>query len=221
MEVERVDFNRSPSIGVFIFTTDEYTLVPPDTPGKLVNSIERVLKTEVIKVTIGGSKLIGVFVCGNSNGLLVPYFTTAEELEILRKHGINARRLISRYTALGNLILANDRGCLVTTKFSPLSLELKVIKEVLGVEVERVTLAGTTLVGSAGVATNRGCLLHPLATEDDLEKVKDVLNVKADVGTVNMGNPYPSSGLVVNTRGALVGSETTGPELMKIEQVFG
>jgi len=44
--------------------------------------------------------------------------------------------------------------------------------------------------------------------------------VPVSVGTVNSGVPYPRSGIVVNSRGAVVGSHTLGAELLALSSVF-
>ena len=41
-----------------------------------------------------------------------------------------------------------------------------------------------------------------------------------DVVTVNRGTPYPRPGLMGNDNGVLVGSDTTGPEIMRIFDVL-
>ncbi|MCQ4349719.1 MAG: translation initiation factor IF-6, partial [Sulfolobales archaeon] len=51
----------------------------------------------------------------------------------------------------------------------------------------------------------------------DLEKL---FKTKIEIGTVNFGNAYVKTGLVVNRNGILVGSETTGPEILRIQQAF-
>ena len=46
------------------------------------------------------------------------------------------------------------------------------------------------------------------------------MHVPVDIGTVNLGSPYIAIGLVANSNGALVGSETTGPEIVKISHAL-
>jgi len=70
------------------------------------------------------------------------------------------------------------------------------------------------------VATNDGVLCHPKATEDELTLLDDHLGVHADVGTVNYGAPLVGSGLLANDHGYVVGEDTTGPELTRIEQTL-
>ena len=41
------------------------------------------------------------------------------------------------------------------------------------------------------------------------------------VGTVNFGSPYVGSGCVSTDKGAWAGSQTTGPELNRIEDALG
>jgi translation initiation factor 6 len=44
--------------------------------------------------------------------------------------------------------------------------------------------------------------------------------VRADIGTVNYGAPLVGSGLVANGSGYVVGEDTTGPELGRIEDTL-
>jgi len=41
------------------------------------------------------------------------------------------------------------------------------------------------------------------------------------VGTVSFGSPFVGAGLVASNSGAYVGSDTTGPELNRIEDALG
>ncbi len=43
----------------------------------------------------------------------------------------------------------------------------------------------------------------------------------ADLGTVNYGTPLLGSGLIAGTAGFVVGEETTGPEIGRIEDALG
>jgi translation initiation factor 6 len=53
-----------------------------------------------------------------------------------------------------------------------------------------------------------------------LRWLKEALHVGCDVSSVNGGVPFVSSGIVVNSRAAVVGTSTTGPELFILGKAF-
>lgn len=222
MPAVRASFNGNIFIGAFIFTNDKFTLVPFETPSKLYDTIREVLKTEIFTVKIMNSSIIGILIAGNNNGILLPHLTLDEEIESLKKvlgDKVNIGVLPSKKTALGNIILANDKAALVHPELD--SKSIKTIEDVLDVPVEKGTIANILTVGSAAVVTNKGMIVHPDASEEELKFLEDFFKVRVDVGTVNFGVSFVKTGLVANTHGALVGERTTGPEIMRIEQTLG
>ena len=202
-------------MGAFSFTNDSFAIIPPDVPRKVEEVFEENLQVEVHHATIAGSVLLGILVAGNNRGVLLPNSATDDEVDVIKRLGdVRVEKLQTKLTALGNLILANDHGALVYPSFDEKTV--KIIESVLQVETKKCSITGGGLVGSNGVATNRGVLVNPLAKEKDLNLLKEVLKVQADVGTVNRGIPYVRTGMTANSKGAVVGDETTGPELARI-----
>jgi translation initiation factor 6 len=132
---------------------------------------------------------------------------------------INVGIVNDKVNALGNLILANDNGGIVSPSLSKKGI--KDIEDILDIDVEKRKISGFKTVGSVGVATNKGALIHPLVKEKELEWIESVLKVEADIGTVNRGTGFVRTGIVANSKGVLVGEETTGPEIMRIEDSLG
>ena len=75
-------------------------------------------------------------------------------------------------------------------------------------------------MGMAGVATNKGLLVHPRVSEQEMAVLEELFELPVDVGTVNLGSPLVGSGLLANSYGYLAGDETTGPELGRIEDAL-
>ncbi|RLE51923.1 MAG: translation initiation factor IF-6 [Candidatus Methanomethylicota archaeon] len=218
--IERITIYGSSSIGVFCLATDSYVILPPDVADKTLKVIEEVLGVPVVQTRIGGSVLIGALAIGNDNGVLLPYYASDEELSFLKSTlQVNVSTLPSKKTALGNVILANDHAAVTHPGLE--SKAKRIIEDVLGVEVVDAQIAGLPIVGAAAVITNKGGLVHPLVSEEELKNISDIFKVNVDVGTVNAGFPFVGIGIVANSRGALVGSATTGPELAHIERALG
>ncbi|MCD6154534.1 MAG: translation initiation factor IF-6 [archaeon GB-1867-097] len=218
--IERISFYGTGSIGVFCLATDNYVILPPDLPEKTVKTVSSILKVKVVSAKISSSILVGVFAVGNSNGLLLPYFCPQEDIQYLKSTlHINVDYLPSKKTALGNIILANDKAAIINPKLE--SSVKRHVEDILGVEAVATSIAGFEVVGAAATATNKGCIVHPMATEEELKNISEILKVKVDVGTVNAGFPFVGIGLVANSHGALVGNSTTGPELAHIEYSLG
>ncbi len=212
-------FNGNPSVGAFIASTDTYVLVPQWVRKPTITRLKTTLQTEVIPCSLGGSNLLGVFAAGNTKGLVVPHFTDERELALLRsKLEIPVEKIPSKLTALGNIVLVNDHGAIIHKDLEkPAS---SILQKVLQVPVKVGTIAKSPLVGSAGVVTNRGLLVHPMVTDLELEALGDYFKVIADVGTVMHGSPFVGIGLSGNIYGIITSSETTGPELARISQTF-
>jgi translation initiation factor 6 len=207
------------NIGVFLLVTENYAILPKSRPITNKRSIERALKVEIVETNIGQSFIIGVLAAGNSRGLVVPEFTTDEEIESIKQRlDINIDRVPGKINALGNTILVNDNAALVHPGFSEAAI--KIIKKNLNVDVHRGNIAGSPLVSSVAIATNSGILAHPLTDDKTLGWLSEKFNTPASIGTVNCGNPYVKIGLLANTKGALAGKETTGPELFQIGQAL-
>ena len=215
----RAAFVGSPYVGVFARATDEVLVVRSDADEALVERLADELDVPAVATTIGGSATVGSLVAGNSKGLVVTGRITDRERDRLQDAvNVPIGELPGRRNAAGNVVLANDAGAYVHPELSEEAVGI--VENTLDVPVERGELGGVRTVGTAAVATNDGVLCHPKATEAELEVLDDHLGVHADVGTVNYGAPLVGSGLLANDAGYVVGEDTTGPELTRIEQTL-
>lgn len=224
VEIIKMSFFGNPNIGVYAYVNDKVALLPPGLPRDDINEMASVLKVEVVETKIAGTVLNGVLVAGNDKAIILPRIVYDEELEyiksVVKNHGIDLAIYVSksRYTALGNLLACNNKGCIA----SPLieEYELKEIRDVLGVEVVKAKIVNMDVPGGVLVITDSGGIVHPDASEDDLNLIKHVTKVIAERATVNAGIPYVKSGLLANNKGVVVGGNTTGPELLRIKAGF-
>ena len=217
MKILRANILGSPNVGVFTLSTDRCTIVPTGLTKGKITRISDALNTEIVSTDVGESKLVGVLAVANSNGILLPYSATENEIKTIRKHSKTKVKRCKSFKTLGNLVLANDHGALISSLLT--STEAKNVKDTLSVDVAVGCLAESPLVGSFAVATNKGVIVHPKATKDEQKLVSDILKVPVTIGTINNGLPLISSGVIVNSFGALVGTLTSGPELMVISSL--
>ena len=214
----QTDFHGDVNVGLYGSCSDKLCLIGEFLHQKYQQRLQEVLKVPVLPLTIAGTDFIGIFVAMNSRGILLPKIIFPHELEEVKKLGLKYAILDTKYTALGNLILANDKGAII----SPLlKNQKKVIEETLQVPARVGEVAELKIVGSCGVATNKGCLLHRDALDDEMDLIEEVLKVEVDIGTVNFGSPYVKSGVLANSNGFVVGKMTTGPEIVRIDEALG
>ncbi|XP_028555771.1 eukaryotic translation initiation factor 6-2 [Dendrobium catenatum] len=173
-----------------------------------------------------------IFFTGNKNGLLVPHSTTDQddyyfacaascELQHLRNSlpdQVIVQRIEEKLSALGNCIACNDHVALTHPDLDRETEDL--IADILGVEVFRQTVAGNILVGSYCTFSNKGGLVHPHTSIEDLDELSTLLQVPLVAGTVNRGSEVIAAGMTVNDWTAFCGLDTTATELSVIESVF-
>jgi len=218
--VLRVSVAGSSYIGVFARVTPDCLLVRRDVDDELAESMADELGVDPVQTTIGGSGTVGSLAAGNENGLVVSNRITDREYDrLVEAVSGPVVELPGRINAAGNVVVANDYGAYVHPDLSREGV--KAVKSALDVPVLRGKLGERDTVGTAAVATNSGVLCHPKATESELESLEDHLDVYADLGTINYGTPLLGSGLVAGESSYLVGEDTTGPEIGRIEDTLG
>jgi translation initiation factor 6 len=217
--VLRASFAGSSYIGVFARATEDCLLVRPDVDDDLATALGEELDVPTVRTTVGGSATVGALATGNESGLLLTSRSTERERDAIADAvDVPIYELPGRINAAGNVVLANDYGAYVHPDLSDEAVS--VVREALDVPVERGDLADIRTVGMAAVANNRGVLCHPKSREPELEALEALLDVRADIGTVNYGAPLVGSGLVANEAGYVVGEDTTGPEIGRIEDAL-
>jgi len=209
-----------PLIGIHCLATDRFALVPASFFSRGNRFIERVRKcldVPLIPTMVYNSPLIGMFSAGNSRGVIITSLSNRPE-NIPQDIPVTLMHTSDNYTALGNLILANNRGAIIAPGFSRESEGI--IGKALGVPVVKSTLAGLETVGSCGIATDEGAVVHPEATEAEIRLVEKTLGVRVGIGTLNHGNPFSGACGIANINGAIVGSATTPIEITRFESAL-
>lgn len=207
-------YGGNPNIAVFATANESLALTAADASPEFERTLGEVLGVDVVKLSVGGSFVVGSLVAMNSNGAMVSML--ADDGEIAR---ISARipctRLDDRLNAAGNNILVNDHGAIVNPDYSKRILDQ--IQDVLGVEAVPSLIGGINTVGSVCRVTNKGCICHMDASDEEIALIKDVLNVDAVRTTVNHGVRAVGAGVIANSKGAVIGDETTPIEMGKVE----
>jgi translation initiation factor 6 len=217
--IHKYDVYRSPNVGLFVRTNNDTLLLPFGFAETKAKKLKEYLDVEkIIHVSIAGTRLIGPMTVMNNNGILLPYTVSDDEIRILKQTGLNVDRLKSKFTAVGNLISANDKGALVSNLFKGEADQN--IKDILGVPLQTFSIGGYVQVGSMIVATNAGAIVHPIANDSEISRISEILQVEAEPATVNGGSPFLSSGIIANFSSVIVGNLTTGPELIMISRAL-
>lgn len=220
MNFSKLSILGTPNIGVYLFANDYVAVVGPSLTESERRIIEETLGVEVVKAKVSDSILIGVLIAGNNNGIVVPKTVREHELSELRRllkdHHINVEVVDSRLTALGNIVLANNKAAIVGSRIE--DGVISKISDILGVEVVVRDLMNLSIPGSIAVVNSAGGAIHPDVSDDDLRYVEEVMGVEVERATVNSGIPFVKAGLVANNNGVLVGESTTGPEILRIQR---
>ena len=219
MVIHKYDVYRSPNVGLFLRTNNDTLLLPFGFAETKAKKLKEYLDVEkIIHVSIAGTRLIGPMTVMNNNGILLPSTVSDDEIRILKQTGLNVDRLKSKFTAIGNLISANDKGAVVSNLFRGEAEQN--IKDILGVPLQTFSIGGYVQVGSMIVATNAGAIVHPIANDSEISRISEILQVEAEPATVNGGSPFLSSGIIANFSSVIVGNLTTGPELIMISRAL-
>ena len=219
LAIYRYTVYKSPNIGIFVKANDNTILVPYGFAETKTEKLAYYLQASEVYASIAGTRLLGPMAVMNNNGILLPPIASDEEVQMLKQSSqLNVERVKSKFTAIGNLIATNDNGALVSPLFKG-EIDHQV-QEVLGVHPSSMTVGGFVQTGSMVVATNVGAGVHPKATEDEVKEISEILQVPAEPVTVNGGVPFLSTGIVANTKSVVVGSLTSGPELIMLSRIF-
>jgi len=212
------DVFGSPNIGVYCYCSEDLAIVPPGLTNRKLTKFAQTLDVGLCKTTVGGSTLVGALVTGNSKGVLVPH--TIKDYELQRIEEFSKVIIVeSNWTALGNVVLANDYGAVIHPDAPNQIIES--LNRELGVPTAYGKIGSLPFVGSLAIATNRGAILSPNALSEEENVIENALHVDAELSTTNGGVPYVKSGILANSKGAIVGQLTRGAELMQISRTLG
>lgn len=218
MAVILADVFGSPNIGVYCFCNENVAIVPPGLTSKKMKQFEETLGVAICVTTVGGSSLAGALVTGNSQAVLVPHTIREYELERIRKFS-KTSVVTSKWTALGNVVLANDLGAVIHSD-APEDIT-KAVSGELGVKPVLAEISKLPFVGALGAATNKGAILSPRTLAEELAVIEDALHVEVELSSTNGGVPFVKSGILANSKGAVAGALTRGAELMQISRALG
>jgi translation initiation factor 6 len=101
------------AVGNVVLANDFAALVHPELSDKSVEAIEKALKVEVRRGTIGGAKTVGMAGVATNKGLLVNPRATSTELEVLEElFGLPVDIGTSNYGTqmVGSGLIANSKG---------------------------------------------------------------------------------------------------------------
>jgi len=217
----RTRFESSPEIGVFAKLTNSYCILPSSFDYHKVFTNELADHIPVVHSSIASVRVIGRLCVGNKKGLLLPNTTTDQELLHLRNSlpdSVTVQRVEERLSALGNVISCNDYVAVVHPDLDKETEEI--IADTLGVEVFRQTIGGNVMVGTYCVFTNKGGVVPPTTSVEELNELSSLLQVPLVAATVNRGSPWLGSGIIANDWACFCGIDTTATEMAVFESIF-
>ena len=219
MDIIKYDVYRGPNLGVYISVNNTIGLVPMGFAQTKADKLAEYLDIQIYHTAVANTRLIGALSVMNNKGILLPTTAFENEYEYLKAEtDLEVGVLDSKFNALGNVICANDKGAVVSPWLS--KQDCQTVSDVLGVEVIQKKISGFNQTGVVLVANNSGAAIHPEADEEDIKVISNILDTKVEQSSINNGIPYVSSGILVNDHCVVVGSLTSGPEIMMLTRAF-
>jgi len=219
MHVAKIKIQGNSLVGFYVVPMNDFVIVGPETPVELDSTLEDVFKAKVVRTTIAGASLVGVFLATNGSVLIVPDIIFDHEEKVLKDNKIPYVKVSSRFTCHGNNIVANSKCAIISPEYEVEAVE--VIRSAFGTDIFPGTINGVPSVGSLIVANDTHGLISHDATDEEFDYFQEKLGVSLDVGTVNMGSTNIHSGIALNNSGFIIGDQSGGPEVVNADEALG
>lgn len=221
MNSAKLSFNNNPNIGLYLFVSDNVLLIGDEVSENDQKELERVFELKAIRASIAGTPLLGVFIAGNKDTLVVPDIAFKDEIENLKQTGLNVEVIKTKQTCLGNNIMVAKNQVIITKEFT--ETELEQIEKAFKMPASQMQLQSTNSLGSIIVINpdKNKALVGNGITEEEFDLIEKEIGYELEAGSVNMGSPHVRSGIAVNKNGYVIGKTSGGPEINNAEEALG
>lgn len=223
--VYRCKFQSSSEIGAYSLLTNSYAILPVTANDSFFTSMfENALANDSIPIihsSIAGTDIIGRLTVGNKHGLIFPSTATHLEMELIKSklpENVEVAQIEEKFSALGNVISCNDKIALVHPELEQVTLD--VIQDILQIEAIPAVIGTESLVGSYSYLTNKGGIVCPQCTQEQIQELSNLTGISIEAATVNKGSNLISAGICVNDKCLLCGWETTALEIANLTRIF-
>jgi translation initiation factor 6 len=221
MHVKQSSVNGTSSIGLYGFANDTFALIGDTAPESFEDHVETVLDVPTTRVTVAGTNLIGAFITGNNETILVPDILEPHEKDVFKDLPVDVAVIHTNYTCLGNNVIVNDSAAMVSPAFN--EAEATHIGDALSVDATQAGLAGIEAIGTLAAFNNDAdrMVISNDISDDEFEQVIDHFNVAGTPSSVNQGASQIRCGVLCNQNGFLIGKASGGPEITTIDKGLG
>lgn len=204
-----------------MFVNDKFLLLGEEVPKSLDKTLKEIFNVPIHRISLAGTSLIGVFVAGTNDKIILPHIVFDEELKILDDLGIEYEVIESKLTCFGNNLLIGKYNILANPEYS--DVQLKKISEIFKIQVKVLKLDDMTTVGNLIVYNpekKKGLISNDL-TDESIEEISKFLDLELTPCSVNMGGQFLGAGIVCNKNGFIIGSASGAAEITTAEEGLG
>jgi len=212
MGIYQTEFFGNTTLGIIGICTENMCYLPPEVPQKQVERIAKSLEVGTQKLVLYNSFLLGLFASANSKYIFLPDTVPEAELKSVGKKII---RLAGVFNTIGNLVLCNDHGCVLSPY---LKGKKAYFHEKLGLKTSACTISDLPFPGIGAIATNTGCLVHQHALDAEMEHIEKTLGVPVKRAEFYEG--FPGVEILANSKGLIVPKNLRGPALSEIQEAL-
>lgn len=216
MAIRKINLNGSGYVGAFATATDRYLFIHKYNNRSDSEAVASAMEADAVSISISSSELTGVLCRANTNGILLSNLVEDGEIEYLKslKLDMNISVLGSSLNAIGNNILVNDKIAIVNPEYE--DNEMKQIRDVFGVEVIKRRIGGFNTVGANNILTNKGFVINNRASDEEKEVLDGIIGFDSVRTTAGTGSLNIGLTAIANSKGMVVGGDTTGFELVRL-----
>ena len=191
-------------LGLYLFRNKGEMVFHSSLKKKGIIKIAEALGLKPVPVEVD-TLLLGVFFSGNQHGAIGSFEIPGTTM------------LETRYTALGNLILCNSTGAVISPAIED---HAKLVKKALKVKTVVSTIAGMETVGTLGLCNDTGCLVHPAATDAEIAIIEKILKTRVEPGKI-AGSGFIGSFALATNKGLAIPRGTMAPDMTHAMEVLG
>jgi len=220
-KVNLLDLNDTNNIGLYLFCNNKFCLAGNSIKDKEIKVLEVTLKVPVYRISVLGTDLVGVFINGNDEFILVPElpdFEFEHLSNICKENDIDLIVSSSHLNTFGNNIIVLKDVILVNYDYDKNFVSF--LKKKTGFGVYKVKLNNLLSIGSVSKFLNGKFVVSSSLKDEDAEKFIEYVDVDGLV-SVSKGNKFIKYGVVGNDNGLIVSRDSTTIEIQNIVELLG